>query len=50
VMVLTLVMLPCRVVAVWSDVKHSTSPWIGGGNNTHGQSGEAEVRLLVINL
>jgi hypothetical protein len=47
---LTLVSMPCRVVFVWRDVKHSTSAWRGGGNNTHGQSGEAVVTILVINL
>jgi len=41
VMFLTLVMMPCKVVVVLRDVKHSTSAWIGGGNDTHGQPIEA---------
>ena len=36
VRVLTLVLMPCRAVIVWRDVKHSTSAWRGGGKNTHG--------------
>jgi len=50
VMFLTLGLMPCRAVVVWRDVKHSTSAWRGGGKNTHGQSKEAEVRILVIYL
>jgi len=49
VMFLTLGVMPCRAVVVWRDVKHSTPAW-GGGGNTHGQSKEAEVRILVISL
>jgi len=47
---LTLVLMPFRAVIVWRNVKHSTSAWTGGGKNTHGQSREAEVTILVINL
>jgi len=51
VMFLTLrVMSPYRAVIIWRDVKHSTSAWRGGEKNTHGQSEEAKVRILVINL
>jgi len=50
VMFLTLRMMPSEAVVVWRDVKHSTSAWRGGGKNTHGQSGEAEVTILVIYL
>jgi len=46
----TLGIMPCRAVVVRRDVKHSTSAWKGGGKNTHGQSKEAKVRILVINL
>jgi len=31
VIFLTLGMMPCRVVVVWRDVKHSTSAWRGSG-------------------
>jgi len=41
VMVLTLVMMPCRAVVVQRDIKHSTSAWRGGRKNTQGQPGEA---------
>jgi len=50
VMFLTLGMMPSGVVVVWKDVKHSTSTWRGDAKNTHGQSGEAEVRILMIYL
>jgi hypothetical protein len=49
-MFLALGVILCSAVVVWRDVKHSTSAWRGGGMNTHGQSEEAEVRILVINL
>jgi len=39
VMFITLGVMPSRAVFVWRDVKHSTSSWRGGGNNTHGQCG-----------
>jgi len=50
VMFLTLGMMPGKAVVVWRDVKHSTSVWRGGGKNTHDQSGEAEVTILMIYL
>jgi len=50
VMCLTLRMMPSGAVVVWRDVKHSTSAWRGGGKNTHDQSGEAEVTILMIYL
>jgi hypothetical protein len=50
VICLTLRMLPSGAVVVWRDVKHSTSAWRGGGKNTHDQSGEAEVTILMIYL
>jgi len=50
VIFLTLGVMLCRAVVVWRDVKHSTSAWRVDGNNTHGQSGEAEVRILVISI
>jgi len=43
-------MMPSGAVVVWRDVKHSTSAWRGGGKNTHDQSGEAEVTILMIYL
>ena len=43
-------MMPSGAVIVWRDVKHSTSAWRGGGKNTHDQSGEAEVTILMIYL
>ena len=49
-MFITLGLMPCRAVVVWRDVKHSTSSWRGGGKNTHGQPGEAVVRIIVIYL
>jgi len=49
-MFLTLRMMPSGVVVVWRDVKHSASAWRGGGKNTHDQSGETEVRILMIYL
>jgi hypothetical protein len=50
VMCLTLGLMPCGAVFVWRDVKHSTSAWRGGDKNTHDQSGEAEVTILMIYL
>jgi len=50
VMCLTLRMMSSGAVVVWRDVKHSTSAWTGGGKNTHDQSGEAEVTILMIYL
>jgi hypothetical protein len=50
VMFLTLGVMPGRAVVVWRDVKHSTSAWRGGGKNTHDQSGEAVVKILMIYL
>jgi len=50
VMFLTLGVMPGGAVVVWSDVKHSTSAWRGGGKNTHDQSREAEARILMIYL
>ena len=47
---LILRMMPSGAVVVWRDVKHSTSAWRGGGKNTHDQSGEAEVTILMIYL
>ena len=49
-MFLTLGVMPSGAVIVWRDVKHSTSAWKGGGKNTHDQSGEAEVTILMIYL
>jgi len=49
-MCLTLRMMTSGAVVVWRDVKHSTSAWRGGGKNTHDQSGEAEVTILMIYL
>jgi hypothetical protein len=50
VMCLTLGLMPSGAVFVWRDVKHSTSAWRGGDKNTHDQSGEAEVTILMIYL
>jgi len=50
VMFLILGMMPCRAVVISRDVKHSTSAWRGDEKNIHGQSKEAEVRILMINL
>jgi len=50
VMCLTLRMTPSGAVIIWRDVKHSTSAWRGGGKNTHDQSGETEVTILMIYL
>lgn len=50
VMFLILEMMPCKEVAVWKDIKYSTLPWRDSWKNTKGQSGEAEVRILMINL
>jgi len=50
VICLILRMMPSGAVVVWRDVKHSTSAWRGGGKNTHDQSGEAEVTILMIYL
>ena len=47
---LILRMMPSGAVVVWRDVKHPTSAWRGGGKNTHDQSGEAEVTILMIYL
>jgi len=49
-MCLTLRMTPSGAVIIWRDVKHSTSAWRGGGKNTHDQSGETEVTILMIYL
>ena len=49
-MLLTLGMMPCRVVFIWRDVKHSTSTWRGDSKNTHGQFEEADARILVISV
>ena len=49
-MFLTLGMMPSVAVVVWRVVKHSTPAWRGGGKNTHGQSGEVELRILMIYL
>ena len=49
-MFLTSGVIPCKAVVIWRDVKHSTSAWRGGGKNTHGQLGEAVIRILVIYL
>ena len=49
-MLVTLVLMPSGAVVVWRDVKHSTSAWRGGGKNTHDQSGEAKVTILMIYL
>jgi len=43
-------MTPSGAVIIWRDVKHSTSAWRGGGKNTHDQSGETEVTILMIYL
>ena len=40
----------CRGLVVWRDVKHWTSAWRGGANNTQGQYGETEVIILMTNL
>jgi len=50
VMFLTLGVMPCRAVVIWRDVKHSTSACRGGGKNTHGQSEEADVRIIMVIL
>jgi len=50
VMFLTLGLMPSGAMIVWREVKHSTSARRGGGKNTHGQSREAEVRILMIYL
>lgn len=47
---LILGIMSCRAVVVWRNVKYSTSAWKGRGKNTHGQSEEAEVRILMISL
>ena len=47
-MYLTLRMMPSGAEVVWRDVKHSTSAQRGGGKNTHDQSGEVEVTILMI--
>ena len=49
-MFLTLRKMPSGAVVVWRDVKHSTSAWRDGGKNTHDQSGEAKVTILMIYL
>ena len=49
-MFLTLGLMPSGAVVVWRDVKHSTSAWRGSGKNTHDQSGETEVTILMIYL
>jgi len=49
-MCLTLGVMPSGAVVVWRDVKHSTSAWRGGGKNTHDQSGEVEVTILMVYL
>ena len=43
-MFLTLGVMLGRAVVVWRDVKHSTSAWRGGGNNTHDLPVEVEVQ------